>query len=168
AAQLCFDRVCVPDPHSVPGIPGSAPTLLLPHLAEAASAIPRGTGGIMVPSPQPLVIAEPLGTLHALYGGRIDAGLGSSAAFTRPVRAGLRQAADANEQFTDDVDDLIRYLDGTADITAYPQNYGQTDLYVLTGGGSASFAASRGIGLVLGGPAVTDGLQNADQTNQVV
>lgn len=168
AEQLGFHRFWVAEHHSVPGIAGSAPTLLLPHLAEATSAIRLGTGGIMVPSHQPLVIAEQLGTLHALYGGRIDAGLGSSVGFTKPVRAGLRQTADAKEHFTDDVDELIRYLDGTADITAYPQNYGQTDLYVLTGGGSASFAASRGIGLVLGGPAVTDGLQNADQTNQVV
>src|SRR5699024_1710416 len=158
----------VAEHHSVPGIAGSAPTLLLPHLAEATSAIPLGTGGIMVPSHQPLVIAEQLGTLPALYGGRIDAGLGSSVGFTKPVRAGLRQTADATGHFTHAVACLIRYSEAPAEITAAPRHYGQTDLYVLTGGGSAAFAASRGIGLVLGGPAVTDGLQNADQTNQAV
>ncbi len=168
AEQLGFHRFWVAEHHSVPGIAGSAPTLLLPHLAEATSKIRLGTGGIMVPSHQPLVIAEQLGTLHALYGQRIDAGLGSSVGFTKPIRAGLRQTADAKDRFTDDVDELIRYLDGTAEITAYPQNHGQTPLYVLTGGGAASFAASRGIGLVLGGPAVTDGLENTDQTSPVI
>lgn len=168
AEQLGFHRFWVAEHHSVPGIAGSAPTLLLPHLAEATSEMRLGTGGIMVPSHQPLVIAEQLGTLQGLYGQRIDAGLGSSVGFTKPVRAGLRQTPDAKMHFTDDVDELIRYLDGTADITAYPQNYGQTPLYVLTGGGAASFAASRGIGLVLGGPAVTDGLENTDQTSQVI
>src|SRR5699024_6983405 len=144
------------------------PDTTAPHLAEATSEMRLGTGGIMVPSHQPLVIAEQLGTLQGLYGQRIDAGLGSSVGFTKPVRAGLRQTPDAKMHFTDDVDELIRYLDGTADITAYPQNYGQTPLYVLTGGGAASFAASRGIGLVLGGPAVSDGLANTDQTSQVL
>src|SRR5699024_7274014 len=117
AEQLGFHRFWVAEHHSVPGIAGSAPTLLLPHLAEATSAIPLGTGGNRVPIHQPLVIADQCGTLHALYGERIDAGLGASVGFTKPVRAGWRQTADPNDHYTDNVDELIRHLDAPAEIT---------------------------------------------------
>ena len=168
AEQLGYHRFWVAEHHSVPGIAGSAPTLLIPHLAAATSRIRLGTGGIMVPSHQPLVIAEHIGTLQALVGPRFDAGLGASVAFTKPVRNTLRQPDDAKDHFGQDVDHLIAYLDGTADITAYPQDASQTQLFVLTGGGSAKFAAQRGMGLVLGGPAVTNGLKPAPESNTAV
>lgn len=167
AEELGYRRFWVAEHHSVPGIAGSAPTLLLPHLAAATSTIRLGTGGIMVPSHQPFVIAEHIGTLQALYGSRIDAGLGASVGFTKPVRAALQQTADAKDFFHEDVDRLISYLDGTGEITAYPQDRSQTQLYMLTGGGSASFAATRGAALVLGGPAVTRGLHTTEQPNGV-
>lgn len=168
AEELGYARFWVAEHHSVPGIAGSTPTLLLAHLAAATSTIRLGTGGIMVPSHQPFVIAEHIGTLQALYGQRIDAGLGASVGFTKPVRIALRQAADAKDSFQDDVDHLMAYLNGTAEITAYPQDRSQTALHILTGGGAARFAASRGAGLVLGGPAVTRGLRTSDQTSDVV
>ena len=168
AEQLGYQRFWVAQHHSVPGITGSAPTLLLAHLAEATSHIRVGTGGIMVPSHQPLIIAEQLGTLQALYPDRVDAGLGASVGFTKPVRAALRQQVDAKEHFTDDVDELMGYLDGTGAITAYPQDHSQTPIFILTGGGSAQFAATRGAGLVLGGPAVSRGLKTTGEINQTV
>src|SRR5690625_2564149 len=168
AEALGYHRFWVAEHHSVPGIVGSTPTVFLPHLAAATSRIRLGTGGIMVPSHQPLVIAEQIGTLQALYGSRIDIGLGASVGFTKPVRTALRHTPDAKEHFRDDVDELISYLDGTAGITAYPQDYSRTELFILTGGGSAGFAASRGLGLVLGGPCVTNGLKTSDKHSPVV
>jgi len=162
AEALGYRRFWVAEHHSVPGIIGSTPTILLAHLASATTTIRLGTGGIMVPSHQPLVIAEQIGTLQALYGSRIEVGLGASVGFTKPVRAALRHTTAAKDAFRDDVDELLAYLDGTAAVTAYPADHSQTDLYILTGGGSAEFAASRGLGLVLGGPAVTRGLQSYD------
>lgn len=163
AEALGYQRFWVAEHHSVPGIVGSAPTLLLAHLASATSTIRLGTGGIMVPSHQPLVIAEQIGTLQALYGSRIDAGLGASVGFTKPVREALRHSVDAKDRFFDDVDEMIAYLDGTADVTAYPQDQSATELHILTGGGSAAFAATRGTGLVLGGPAVTRALESTGE-----
>ena len=168
AEHLGYHRFWVAEHHSVPGIAGSAPTLLIPHMAAATSHIRLGTGGIMVPGHQPLVIAEQIGTLQALLGSRFDAGLGASVGFTKPVRAALRQPDNAKNSYPDDVDQLIAYLDGTGQITAYPQDDSQTDLFVLTGGGSAEFAAQRGMGLVLGGPAVTNGLKATPDTNASV
>lgn len=163
AERLGYQRFWVAEHHAVPGIVGSTPTLLLGHLAEATSSIRLGTGGIMVPSHQPLVIAEQIGTLQALYGSRIDIGLGASVGFTKPVRDALRHNAHAKDHFFDDVEELDAYLAGTAPVTAYPQDRARTDLYVLTGGGSAEFAATHGMGLVLGGPAVTGGLERPEE-----
>lgn len=168
AEHLGYHRFWVAEHHSVPGIAGSAPTLLLPHLAAATSHMRLGTGGIMVPSHQPFVIAEQIGTVQALIGDRFDAGLGASVGFTKPVRTALRQEADAKDHFPADVDELISYLDGDGPITAYPQNDSHSPLFVLTGGGSAQFSASRGVGLVLGGPAVTRGLMSNAGVNETV
>lgn len=165
AQALGYHRFWVAEHHSVPGIAGSAPTLLAAHLASATTNIRIGTGGIMVPSHRPLVIAEQIATLQALYSGRFDAGLGASAGFTQPVREALGQAADAKQRFPDDVDEVLAYLNGTAQITAYPQDAARTELFVLTGGGSAEFAATRGMGMVLGGPAVTNGLKATRDIN---
>src|SRR5690625_3527976 len=160
AEALGYRRLWVAEHHSVPGIIGSTQTILLADLAAAATTIRLGAGGIMVSSHQALVIAEQIGTLQALYGSRIEVGLGASVGFAKPVRAALRHTTAAKDAFRDDVDELLAYLDGTAAVTAYPADHSQTDLYILTGGGSAEFAASRGLGLVLGGPAVTRGLQS--------
>lgn len=168
ADQLGYHRFWVAEHHSVPGISGSAPTLLIPHLAAATSRIRLGTGGIMVPSHQPFVIAEQIGTLQALVGDRCDAGLGASVGFTKPVRAALRQDAEAKDHFPDDVDAMLSYLEGTGEITAYPQDRAQTPIFILTGGGSVPFAASRSLGVVLGGPAVTRGLEPQNDPNTTV
>lgn len=165
AEQLGYHRFWVAEHHSVPGIAGSAPTLLAAHLASATSSIRIGTGGIMVPSHRPLVIAEQIATLQALAGGRFDAGLGASLGFTQPVRQALGQAADAKARFPDDVDEVLAYLHATAQITAYPQDAARTQIFILTGGGSAEFAATRGLGMVLGGPAVTNGLKATRDIN---
>lgn len=158
AEKVGYHRFWVAEHHAVPGIIGSTPTLLLAHLSEATTSIRLGTGGIMVPSHQPLVIAEQIGTLQTLYGSRIEIGLGASVGFTKPVRHALRQSPDAKDRFFDDVEELISYLSGTGPVTAYPQDHARTALHILTGGGSAEFAAKHGMGLVLGGPAVTGGL----------
>lgn len=168
AERLGYERFWVAEHHSVPGIVGSTPTLLLGHLAQNTTSIHLGTGGIMVPSHQPLVIAEQIGTLQSLYGSRIEIGLGASVGFTKPVRTALRQDADAKERFTDDVQELVAYLDGTGPVTAYPQDHSQTQLHILTGGGSALFAAEHGMGLVLGGPEVSRGLAAAQDRSVAV
>ena len=49
AEALGYQRFWVAEHHSVPGIVGSVPTLLLAHLASVTSTIRLGTGGIMVP-----------------------------------------------------------------------------------------------------------------------
>lgn len=154
AEQLGYRRFWVAEHHGVPGITGSAPTILMAALAAQTGHIRVGSGGIMLPNHQPLVVAEQIATLEALFGGRIDAGLGRSLGFTSGVRKALRADKEAAARFEDDLDELLDFLSGGAPITARPANSGQTPLFVLATGTGVDIAARAGLAVVFGGPAL--------------
>src|SRR5262245_27298908 len=83
---LGYHRFWVSEHHGVPGVAGSAPTVLAAAVAGATGSIRVGTGGVMLPNHQPLVVAEQFGVLESLSPGRIDMGLGRSVGFTGGVR----------------------------------------------------------------------------------
>ncbi|HJD77412.1 MAG TPA: MsnO8 family LLM class oxidoreductase [Corynebacterium pollutisoli] len=153
AEKLGFSRFLVAEHHAVPGLPGSQPGMLAAACGAATEHIRIGTAGIMLPDHQPLVVAEQIATLEALYPGRVDAGLGSSLGFTAPVRAALRQGdvADIKARYPDDLRELLSYLDGTGAVTARPQA-GGTPVWMLAGFRSVLLAAELGLGVILGGP----------------
>ncbi|MGO1552975.1 MAG: MsnO8 family LLM class oxidoreductase [Micrococcaceae bacterium] len=156
AEALGFHRFWVAEHHAVPGIAGSAPTVLMASLAAQTERVRIGSGGIMLPDHQPLVMAEQIGTLQALAPGRIDAGLGSSVGFTAPVRRALRQHDSARYDAGDQARELIAYLDGRhedgAEVTAQPPDRSRTPLFVLASSRSIPLAAQLGTGVVVGGP----------------
>jgi hypothetical protein len=76
AEQLGYERFWVAEHHGMPGITSSAPAVLLSAVGAATSTIRIGSGGVMLPNHAPLVVAEQFGTLRALYGDRVDLGLG--------------------------------------------------------------------------------------------
>lgn len=151
---LGYRRVWAAEHHGVPGIAGSTPTLLMTAIAAATTRIRVGSGGIMLPAHQPLVVGEQIATLEALFPGRIDVGLGRSVGFTPAVREALRQSDDAASCFPDDLAELQLYLTGEASITMQPPNAAATPLYVLAHGASLDFAARAGLGVVVGGPSL--------------
>ena len=69
ADALGYTRYWVAEHHGMPGIGSSSPAVLIAHLAGATSRIRVGSGGVMLPNHQPLVIAEQFGTLESLYPG---------------------------------------------------------------------------------------------------
>lgn len=154
AEKLGFRRFWVAEHHAVAGIAGSAPAVLMAALAARTRSIRIGSGGMMLPNHQPLVVAEQAATLNALYPGRIDLGVGRSVGFTSAVRRALHAGKAEAEQFEEHLAELLAYLDGTAAITARPQDHGQTPVFVLATGTGADIAARAGLGLVLGGPAL--------------
>ena len=91
-------------------------------IAARTQSIRVGSGGVMLPNHQPLVVAEQAATLEALFPGRIDLGLGRSVGFTSAVRRALRRDKDAARQFPDDLAELLGFLGGTAAFTARPRN----------------------------------------------
>src|SRR6201992_282032 len=77
--ELGFRRYLLAEHHSIEGLGCSATAVLIGHVAAATKNIRAGSGGVMLPNHAPLVVAEQFGTLHALYPGRIDLGIGRAA-----------------------------------------------------------------------------------------
>nr|WP_241031337.1 LLM class flavin-dependent oxidoreductase [Rhodococcus koreensis] len=95
--------------------------MLLAALGARTSRIRLGSGGVMLPNHQPLVVAEQFLMLEAVYPGRIDLGVGRSLGFTKPVREALRRDRNAPDTFADDLDEVRNYLEGKGTVTARPQ-----------------------------------------------
>jgi len=69
-------RYWVAEHHNTGGLAGSAPEILIAHIAEATTRIRVGSGGVMMPHYAPYKIAEAFRVLSALHPGRIDLGVG--------------------------------------------------------------------------------------------
>ncbi|MFB4419668.1 MsnO8 family LLM class oxidoreductase [Streptomyces sp. QL37] len=154
AEALGYHRFWVSEHHSVPGVAGSAPTVLAAAVAAATSAIRVGTGGVMLPNHQPLVVAEQFGVLASLFPGRIDMGLGRSVGFTDGIRRALGRDKEDADAFAAQLDELLGWLDGTQ--RAHPQVHARPaeglriPPYVLATGEGAAIAAAAGLPLVVG------------------
>lgn len=156
AEKLGFKRFWVSEHHGVPGVAGGSPAVLLAAIGQQTTHIRLGSGGVMLPNHQPLIVAEQFGTLAALFPGRIDLGLGRSLGFTSSVRRALRVESYDLERFESDLDELATYLDGSAQVLASPGANADISLFVLASAGSADVAARTGLPVVFGGPKLLD------------
>ncbi len=151
AEQIGMHRFWVAEHHGVPGIASGAPAVLAAAVASRTSRIRVGSGGVMLPNHQPLVVAEQFLMLESLFPGRIDLGVGRSLGFTEPVRAALRRDREAPDSFEADIAELRSYLDGAAPVTARPAA-APPAMFVLATGSGLEVAARAGLPVVLGGP----------------
>lgn len=111
AESLDFTRYWVAEHHNMVGIASSATTVIMGYLAGGTSRIRIGSGGIMLPNHAPLVVAEAIGTLEALYPGRIDLGLGRAPGTDGlTMRALRRDRVETEQDFPRDVMELQRLL----------------------------------------------------------
>ncbi|MET9960765.1 LLM class flavin-dependent oxidoreductase [Streptomyces sp. NPDC006326] len=154
AERLGYHRFWVSEHHSVPGVAGSAPTVLAAAVAGATSRIRVGTGGVMLPNHQPLVVAEQFGVLESLFPGRIDMGLGRSVGFTGGIRRALGRDTEDADRFEEQLTELLGWVDGTQQ--AHPQVHARPaeglriPAFVLATGEGAGIAARAGLPLVVG------------------
>ncbi|MBR8742723.1 MsnO8 family LLM class oxidoreductase [Nocardiopsis sp. MG754419] len=155
ADELGFHRFWTAEHHAVPGIAGSAPTVLLAAIGARTHRIRLGTGGVMVPNHNPLVIAEQALSLEALYPGRVDLGLGGSLGFTAPIRRALGRTSLREDDYPNEVARVRRYVSGRAEITARP-DVGPPPVFLLAVRGGLALAAELGLPVVVGGPVVHD------------
>jgi luciferase family oxidoreductase group 1 len=150
---LGYHRFWVSEHHSVPGVAGSAPTVLAAAVASATERIRVGTGGVMLPNHRPLVVAEQFGVLAALFPGRVDVGLGRSVGFTDGVRRALGHHREAAGEFGTQVRELLGYFRG--DQTTYPGVHAipaeglDLPTFLLATGSGADLAAELGLPLVI-------------------
>jgi luciferase family oxidoreductase group 1 len=138
--RLGYRRHWVAEHHNMPGIASSAPAVLIAHIASVTSTIRVGSGGVMLPNHQPLVIAEQFGTLEALHPGRIDLGIGRAPGTDQITAYVLRRAF---EPATDDLptlfDELLAFFRGTFPrLKAVPGAGQMPELWLL---GSSDFSA---------------------------
>ncbi len=154
AEQLGYHRFWVAEHHAVPGIASGSPPVLIAAVAARTERIRVGSGGVMLPNHQPIVVAEQFAMLEALFPGRIDLGAGRSLGFTPPVRRALRRDAAAPDTFAADLAELRAYLDGTAPVTVRPRLDRPVPLFVLATGRGLAVAGDAGLPVVLGGPAL--------------
>ncbi|WP_344874068.1 MsnO8 family LLM class oxidoreductase [Nonomuraea antimicrobica] len=154
AEELGYHRFWVSEHHSVPGVAGSAPTVLAAAVAAATSRIRVGTGGVMVPNHRPLVVAEQFGVLESLYPGRVDMGLGRSVGFTGGIRRALGHGKDDADRFGDQLTELLGYFTGTQTahpgVHALPAEGLRPQAFVLAMGAGADIAAEHGLPMVIG------------------
>lgn len=151
AEKIGLHRFWVAEHHGVPGIASGAPAVLAAAVASRTSRIRVGSGGVMLPNHQPLVVAEQFLMLESLFPGRIDLGVGRSLGFTEPVRAALR--SERTDTFEADIAELRSYLDGSGSVTARP-TVPSPPVFVLATGAGLEVAARAGLPVVVGGPIV--------------
>ncbi|MFD7025606.1 MsnO8 family LLM class oxidoreductase [Promicromonospora sukumoe] len=152
AEKLGYHRFWVAEHHAVPGIASASPPVLLGALGARTTSIRIGSGGVMLPHHQPLVVAEQFLVLDALYPDRVDLGVGRTLGFTAPVRRALRHDSDSPDTFVEDVEELRSYLDGAAAVTARPVAERTVPVFVLATGRGLAVAARLGLPVVVGGP----------------
>ncbi|WP_432099294.1 LLM class flavin-dependent oxidoreductase [Streptomyces sp. WAC 04229] len=152
AERLGYHRFWVSEHHGVPGVAGSAPTVLAAAVAGATSRVRVGTGGVMLPNHRPLVVAEQFGVLESLFPGRIDMGLGRSVGFTDGVRRALGRDKDDADDFEGQLAELLGWFRGTSPTGAHARPAEGLDVppFVLAMGEGAAVAARAGLPMVIG------------------
>src|ERR1700749_1367441 len=150
AERSGYRRIWYAEHHNISSIASSATAVLIAHIGAHTETIRLGAGGIMLPNPSPLVIAEQFGTLEILHPGRIDLGLGRAPGSDIAAMRALRRDELSSERFPQDVQELQGLLSDNSPISgvvAIPGKGTHVPLYIL---GSSLFGAQ--LAAVLGLP----------------
>lgn len=143
AEELGYRRYWVAEHHGMPGVGSSSPAVLIAHLAGATSTIRVGSGGVMLPNHQPLVVAEQFGTLEALHPGRIDLGIGRAPGTDPKTARALRRGTNplGADDFPEQLTELMAYFDGNGPVTAVPAEGHRPAFWLLGSSGYSAQAA---------------------------
>ena len=142
AEKVGLNRYWMAEHHNMAGIASAATSVLLSHIGSQTKHIRIGSGGIMLPNHAPLVIAEQFGTLKALYGDRIDLGLGRAPGTDGATFQALRRQMQDAERFPQDVQELLYLLGNDTDdspVQAFPGAKSHVPIWIL---GSSLFGAT--------------------------
>ena len=147
AERLGYHRHWVAEHHNMTGIASSAPAVIIAHLAASSESIRVGSGGVMLPNHQPLVVAEQFGTLESLHPGRIDLGIGRAPGTDQVTAAALRRGVDplSDEDLPRQLGELLGFFTGEwasghpySRITAVPGEGAMPEIWLL---GSSGYTA---------------------------
>lgn len=149
AEALGYARYWLAEHHNMPGIASAATAVLIGHVADHTRSIRVGAGGIMLPNHAPMAVAEAFGTLATIHGPRIDLGLGRAPGGDGAVMHALRRGMGRNDDFPNDVVELLGYLGAPragAPVAAHPGQGTNVPVWIL---GSSLYGASLAAALGL-------------------
>jgi len=153
--QLGYHRFWLSEHHAMDTLACTAPELMLARIGAETRSIRIGSGGVMLPHYSPFKVAECFRTLHALYPGRIDLGIGRAPGGGPVESQALRRDRTSIpvDDFGQQLHELLALLDGTlppghpfAHVTVSPAMPGGPDVWLL-GSSLWSSAAAAQLGL---------------------
>ncbi len=149
---LGYTRFWMSEHHAMDTLACTAPEILLARIGAETKRIRIGSGGIMLPHYSAFKVAETFLTLHALYPGRIDLGIGRAPG-GGPVEAlALKRdrATKMLDDFPDQVAELLAYFDRDfpaghpfGALRVAPQMPGSPDVWMLGSSMWSSNAAAE-------------------------
>lgn len=143
-----YQRYWVSEHHNMASVASSATRQLIQHILHNTEHLRVGSGGVMLPNHSPYIVAEEFGTLHAIFGDRLDLGLGRAPGTDMLTANAIRRNNHEGVfSFKDEIEELQRYLsDSGTSLIAYPGAGTEIPLYVLgSSTDSAHIAASLGL-----------------------
>ncbi|QHE63043.1 MsnO8 family LLM class oxidoreductase [Rossellomorea vietnamensis] len=121
--ELGYTRFWVAEHHNTNGLAGSAPQVLISHIASMTRSIRVGSGGVLLPQYSPYKIAEDFKVLETLFPHRIDLGIGRSPGGSYETRMALTDGLKKSmNEFPRQVEVLQNYLHLSSEqsVKAYP------------------------------------------------
>ena len=90
ADRLGYTRYWVAEHHNTTSVASTSPAVELMYLGQGTSRIRLGSGGVMLPNHAPLAVAEQFALLTAVFGDRIDLGIGRAPGTDQVTSAAIR------------------------------------------------------------------------------
>ena len=145
--RLGYHRYWMSEHHAMELLACTAPEVLLARIGAETSRIRIGSGGIMLPHYSAYKVAEVFRTLHALYPGRVDLGIGRAPGGgpleAHALRRERRQRS--ADDFTDQLAELLMFLNHDfpaehpfSQLTVSPEMPGGPEVWLL---GSSMWSA---------------------------
>ena len=148
---LGYTRFWMSEHHAMDTLACTAPEVMLARIGAETKRIRIGSGGIMLPHYTPLKVAECFRTLHALYPGRVDLGIGRAPG-GGPIEAlALKRERKTKmlDDFPEQVSELLAFLGHAfpaghpfAGIRVSPEMPGGPDVWML---GSSMWSAAAAV-----------------------
>ncbi len=110
--ELRYTRFWMSEHHAMDTLACTAPEIMLARIGAETRRIRIGSGGIMLPHYAALKIAEQFRTLHALYPGRVDLGIGRAPGGGPVESLALRRErrVQMQDDFADQTAELLAFL----------------------------------------------------------
>ncbi len=158
--RLGYNRFWMSEHHAMDTLACTAPEIMLARIGAETQRIRIGSGGIMLPHYSAFKVAEVFRTLHALYPGRVDLGIGRAPG-GGPIEAlalKRERATRMPDDFPDQISELLAYLDPSGSGYEFPAGHpfaglrvapdmpGSPDVWML-GSSQWSSAAAAEFGL---------------------